>query len=77
MRQVDFNKTAPRDALMYRGVNCSDSLYDHNRHLNLNHKKEQGILQFARIGHKRGDDEKRMRKLMEFTKNQDNMSDIL
>jgi hypothetical protein len=62
---------------MYRGVSCSDSLYDHDRHLNLTHQKDVGILQFARIGQKRGDDERRMRKLMEFSLEKDNMSDIL
>jgi hypothetical protein len=77
IRMVNFDKNYARDNLLYRGVSCSDSLYDHHRHLNLNHKKEPGILQFARIGHKRGDDEKRLRKLMEFGTKQDAMSDIL
>jgi hypothetical protein len=40
IRQIDFTKTVPRDNLMYRGMSCSDSLYDPARHLNLNHKKE-------------------------------------
>ena len=43
-----------------------DPLYDHKKHLNLTHKKEMGILQFGTINHKRGDDEKRMAKLMDF-----------
>ena len=47
-------------------------MYSHDRHLNLTHRKEQGILQFARIGHQRGDDEKRMAKLKEFQRPQDN-----
>ena len=74
---VDFDKGIARDDIMYRGLSCSDSLYDPAKHLNLNHKKEVGILQFARIGNNRGDDEKRLRKLQEFQKQKDIVSDIL
>jgi hypothetical protein len=66
IRQILFDKSAPRDDLLYRGTHLSDSLYDPARHLNLNHKKEVGILQFAKIGQMRGDDERRLRKLTDF-----------
>lgn len=51
----------------------SDPLYEHDRHLNLTRKKDQGILQFGKIRHKRGDDEKRMEKLKEFARPEDDM----
>jgi hypothetical protein len=56
---------------MYKGLKMSDPLYDHSKHLDLTHKKAQGILQFGKIGHKRGDDEKRMAKLVEYKVPQD------
>jgi len=42
--QVDFIKGLPRDGAMYKSMKMSDPLYDHGKHLNLTHKKEQGIL---------------------------------
>ena len=56
---------------MYAKVKLSDSLYNAQAHLNLTHKKDVGILQFARIGDKRGDYEKRVAKLKEFKHPQD------
>lgn len=70
--QVDFAKGLARDNGIYRNTKLSDPLYDHGKHLNLTHRKEQGILQFAKIRHMRGDDEKRMAKLKEFQRPQDN-----
>lgn len=66
VQQVDFNKILPRDNKMYQRVKLSESLYSAEQHLNLTKKKEVGILQFGKIGDKRGDYEKRMAKMKEF-----------
>lgn len=77
VRQVDFNKVLPRDDHVYKQVKCSDTLYEH-KHLNLFKPKDVGILQFSSIGSKRGDEEKRMLKLKEYSNPQDNyLNDIL
>lgn len=56
----------------------SDSLYDHQKHLNLILEKEKGILQFGTMGEIRGAEEKRNRKLMEFALPvDDKLADIL
>jgi hypothetical protein len=47
-----------RDGQIYKGVSCSDSLYDHKKHLNLYHPYQAGIHQFGKSAVKRGDDEK-------------------
>ena len=63
---------------MYRDYKCGNSLYEHQRHINLTRKKDVGILQFTKIGHMRGDEEKRMAKLKEFTRPEDNLrSDLM
>ena len=51
---VDFKKTLSRDDIMYRGIYCSDTLFD-MKQLNTVRRGQQGILQFAKIGEKRGD----------------------
>ena len=70
---MNFQKGLARDDKMYQPFKCGDSLYDHKKHLNLVMKKDEGILQFAHIGKKRGDDEKREAKLKEYTKEDHNM----
>ena len=45
---ISFNKTMGRDNLCYRDTRCSDPLYEHDRHLNLTHKRGQGTLAFGR-----------------------------
>lgn len=44
VQSVDFNKIMNRDNRMYKHVKLSDSLFTPDRHLNLTHKKQQGIL---------------------------------
>ena len=41
---VHMEQGLPRDGNMYKGIKCSDALYDHRKHLNLTHAKEKGIL---------------------------------
>jgi hypothetical protein len=77
IRKIDFNLVKARDNLCYRGVHTSDSLYDHKKHLNLFHQKEVGILHFAKIGEKRGDAERRLNKLKEFSDPKDHESYML
>ena len=78
VRQVDFNKIRARDGLLYRDTKCSDTLFDAQRHMTVNKRKEMGILQFSRIGHLRGDEEKRLAKMKEYARPQDNLlSDML
>jgi hypothetical protein len=44
----------------------------------LTRKKDVGILQFGKIGHQRGDDEKRIAKMKEFTRPEDHLrSDMM
>ena len=43
IQQVDFNKMKDRDNSIYKNVSCSDSLYDHKKHLDLFHPKNAGI----------------------------------
>ena len=62
-----------RDNLCYRDTKCCEQLYQHNQHLNLFHPKDVGILQFTKIGHARGDDERRLLKLQEYSNPTDNM----
>mmetsp|Transcript_5636 Transcript_5636/g.8900 ORF Transcript_5636/g.8900 Transcript_5636/m.8900 type:complete len:119 (+) Transcript_5636:488-844(+) len=67
-----------RDNLLYRNTKCSDYLYDPRKHMTVNRKKEMGILQFSKIGHLRGDEERRMAKMKEYARPQDNLlSDML
>ena len=66
-----------RDNLCYRDTRCSEQLYEHKWHLNLFHQKDIGILQFAKIGEKRGDEEKRLQKLKEYANPKDQDSYLL
>lgn len=68
---MDFDKNINRENICYRdnyryNTRCSESLYNHKQHLNLFHKKDIGILQFTKIGEKRGDEAKRLEKLKEY-----------
>lgn len=57
-----------RDNSIYKNVSCSDSLYDHKKHLDLFHPKNAGIDQFCKSNVMRHDDQKVFARLKEFKK---------
>lgn len=78
VRQLDFNKMKNRDDICYKFVKCSDSLFNPNKHLNLFHKKDPGILQFSKSVVDREVEKRMYDRLKEYSSPQDDLlSDIL
>ena len=57
-----------RNDSIYKNISCSDSLYDHGKHLDLYHPKNVGIHQFCNSNVMRHDDKKVFERLKEFKK---------
>lgn len=66
-----------RDDLVYRNTRCSDPLYEHNKHLNLTHKKGQGILDFGRSVVDRYVEERMWARMKQYKKEEKKRTDIM